>query len=310
MPSAKVPPPRRLSSLITALSVTLLLASNSVAQQTEPTPDCDYSGAPDNFGWGWDPVTETSCAPTDQDQVINLFLPQPDSDTPDTDTPSREALIDELRADYCDYADAPLHGGWGWNNVLGESCPPIVANYNAPVVVSDIVLPFIDYPLHLHVSSVSTLYLFHPAKHTLAARQLDGSVIWETALENSTFITDMRLTPDQNLLIASSLGGRLIAFHTDGSVAWQIDEPGVSNSGPAIQVGDTAVVAYYVPEENAGIDPFIVSYDFDGAVRWRFEGEAAQAQDVQEFTLGPDGLVYILIDEREQDRKRYVVVQQ
>jgi hypothetical protein len=310
---AILPLPRIFSVLTLVLPITLSLASHTFAQQQED--DCDYSDAAANFGWGWNPATDTSCPPTDPEQIIELFLPAADGDAPETEAPEaeelfREALIDELRLQYCDYTDAPLNAGWGWNNVLLESCPPVTANHAAPVVVSDIALPSIDYPLHLHVSTDSTLYLFHPAKNTLAARHLDGSVIWDVPLQNSTFITDLKLTPNQDLLIASSLGGRLLAFHTDGSLAWQIDQPGVSNSGPDIQPGETAVVAYYVPEDNTGMEPFIVSYDFSGTERWRYEGNADQQQKVEGFTLGADGLVYIRIDAPELEGKRYVVVQQ
>lgn len=289
--------------LLSALVVSVVLSSNSVAQQAES--GCDYSSAGENFGWGWNPIAGTSCPPTDPDQVIDLFLPETGADEP-----SREALIDELRNDYCDYADALLHGGWGWNNVLLESCPPLSTSHAAPVVLSEIVLPFADYPLHLEVSSESTLYVFHPVTNSLAARQTDGTLLWEEQLDNSTFLTDIQLTPNQNLLLGSSLGGRLVVFHTDGSVAWQIDQPGVSNTGPDIQVGDNAIVAYYVPEERYDMNPFIVSYNFDGTVRWRFEGLAEQAIKIDEFTLGSDGLVYILVNEPELDGKRYVIVEQ
>jgi outer membrane protein assembly factor BamB len=291
-----------LGRLLTALSVAVVLSSNSVAQQTDS--GCDYSAAAENFGWGWDPITGISCPPADADQIIDLYLPSPGADEP-----SRETLIDELRTDYCDYTDAALHSGWGWNNVLLESCPPLLPN-TAPVVINEIALPFLDYPLHLQVSSDSILYLFHPAKNTLAARQTDGTLLWEEPLENSTFLTDIQLSPNQDLLLGSSLGGRLVVFRTDGSVAWQVDQPGVSNSGPDIQVGDKAIIAYYVPEERFDMDPFIVSYDFDGTVRWRYEGPAHQAKQIEEFTLGADGLVYIRVSEPELDGKRYVIVEQ
>lgn len=292
--------------LIKALSVTVLLAASSVVDAQQAEPDCDYSDARNHFGWGWNPVTQTSCAPSDPNQVIDLFLPE----SAGTDTPSRATQIENIRADYCDYSDASLHNGWGWNNVLLESCAPIVTSDNPPVVVSEFELSFLEFPLHLHVSTDSTLYLFNPARNSLAARLLDGSVIWEIPVGNSSFLTDLQLTPDQDLLMASSFGGRLIAYRTDGTVSWQIDQPGVFNDAPDIQVGDTAVIGYYKPDEDAGIGPFIVSYDFDGEVRWRYEIESEQAQRIQEFTLGSDGLVYILIEELELDSRRSVVVQQ
>lgn len=303
MQSLNVPLPR----FITLLTITLLMAANSGAgaQEVEPSLDCDYSDARNNFGWGWNPVSQTSCTPLDPDQVVDLFLPEPDSDES-----SREAQIDNVRAEYCDYTNAQQHNGWGWNNVLLESCPPLMTSENPPVVVSDFLLSSTSFPLHLHVSSDSISYAFHPVTNTVAARQLDGSVIWEVSAGRTSFITDLQLTPNQDLLLASSFGGRLIAFNTDGTVLWQVDQPGVSNNAPDMQVGDTAVVAYYVPDEDAGMGPFVVSYNFDGTVRWLYEIESEPEQRIQEFTLGSDGLVYILIDGLEQDNTRYVVVQQ
>jgi len=49
---------------------------------------CDYSDALRNNGWGWDPISGTSCPPR------------------------------------CDYSNANLNNGWGWDPYTGMSCPP------------------------------------------------------------------------------------------------------------------------------------------------------------------------------------------
>ena len=52
---------------------------------------CDYGSASSNGGWGWNPVTNSSCPP-----------------------PSAQG--------YCDFSNAASNGGWGWNPVTSQSC--------------------------------------------------------------------------------------------------------------------------------------------------------------------------------------------
>jgi hypothetical protein len=52
---------------------------------------CDYSNASNNGGWGWNPVTNSSCPPA-HDQG------------------------------YCDFSNAANSNGWGWNPVTCQSC--------------------------------------------------------------------------------------------------------------------------------------------------------------------------------------------
>lgn len=59
------------------------------------TSSCDYTDADSNGGWGWNPVTEESCAP-----------------------------LDDTVTDNCNYTDADVNGGWGWDPIAGESCSP------------------------------------------------------------------------------------------------------------------------------------------------------------------------------------------
>lgn len=56
---------------------------------------CDYSDAARYGGWGWNPVSSTSCVP-------------------------RETSVDN-----CDYSNASAHNGWGWDNVRQVSCEPL-----------------------------------------------------------------------------------------------------------------------------------------------------------------------------------------
>lgn len=85
---------------------------NPVTRQSCPPQDattdvpvtasaCDYSNASSFNGWGWNPVTSESCAPLSNDQTQN-----------DTDGQA------------CDYSNAGSNGGWGWNAVTGTSCAP------------------------------------------------------------------------------------------------------------------------------------------------------------------------------------------
>jgi len=66
-----------------------------------PINNCDYSNAEQFGGWGWDPVAQTSCAPNE------IVAPVPVNNDAQ-----------------CDYSNAHLYDGWGWNSILGESCPP------------------------------------------------------------------------------------------------------------------------------------------------------------------------------------------
>ena len=33
----------------------------------------------------------------------------------------------------CDYSNASIHDGWGWNAITGDSCPPLSAERSACV---------------------------------------------------------------------------------------------------------------------------------------------------------------------------------
>ncbi len=83
------------------------LAPNSGNTTTPESSGCDYSNAGAD-GWGWNPTTRTSCPP----------LPQT-ADTPPTDN--------ELGN--CDYSNAGSDG-WGWDPVSRTSCAPRAASDN------------------------------------------------------------------------------------------------------------------------------------------------------------------------------------
>jgi len=262
------------------ITLALLSATNGVAQDAAQEDNCNYLDAANNYGWGWDPISQNSCEPKDPDETIELYIAQLNNDNA-TD----EEQIAALRNEYCNYSEADLHDDWGWNNVLLESCPPIENEIGAPAIISDFTLLFPNYPLHPHVSSDSTIYIFQPAVHTLVARQLDGATIWETPAENSAFITDIQLTPEQDQLIMSSLGGKLFSYHT---------------------IGTTAIIAHFDPVESSTVEPFIMSYNLDGTTRWKFEHNLK----IDEFTLGRDDLVYVTLDTADDsDSKRIVVLQ-
>jgi len=74
---------------------------------------CNYDDAINNGGWGWDPVSGTSCAPRcNYDNAINNggwgWDPVAGTSCPPL----------------CNYDDAANNGGWGWDPVAGMSCPP------------------------------------------------------------------------------------------------------------------------------------------------------------------------------------------
>lgn len=64
-------------------------------------PECDYSAAQYNDGWGYNASTGLSCTPNPENSG---FTPE----------------------DQCDYslANNPSRNGWGWNPARQESCPP------------------------------------------------------------------------------------------------------------------------------------------------------------------------------------------
>ena len=65
---------------------------NSSDPASTESSNCSYADAKDHQGWGWDPVSQKSCAPD--------FNPD------------------------CSYADASKYNGWGWANNGGYSCYP------------------------------------------------------------------------------------------------------------------------------------------------------------------------------------------
>jgi len=109
----------------------------SVQETTIPTTvaACDYSNADLYGGWGWNATTSESCAPL-QD-VLDTIEEMPsvaqcvdlDGDgygwdgtascVPMAGTP--EASTDNN----CDYSDADLYGGWGWDSSINQSCAPL-----------------------------------------------------------------------------------------------------------------------------------------------------------------------------------------
>jgi hypothetical protein len=86
-----------LNCALISTSIVLISISNTAFSQT--SDNCDYSQAANNFGYGWNPVTQQSCPPVD--------------DNGD-----------------CDYSQAASNFGYGWNPVTQQSCPPIDDNGN------------------------------------------------------------------------------------------------------------------------------------------------------------------------------------
>ena len=93
---------------------------------------CDYSNAELNGGWGWNATTSQSCAPLESSVNTPAITPCIDSDGDgygwdgtatcliDTGGPDTSTGTDAG----CDFSDADLNGGWGWNAVARQSCAP------------------------------------------------------------------------------------------------------------------------------------------------------------------------------------------
>ena len=73
---------------------------------------CDYSSSSLYNGWGWNPVTQQSCAPITDDT------------RPDT-------------ANNCDYSQAHSNDDWGWNNITNTSCPPVETSILATTIQTE-----------------------------------------------------------------------------------------------------------------------------------------------------------------------------
>ncbi len=93
---------------------------------------CDYSDAALNGGWGWNAITNQSCAPLDT--VSNT---QPAAQCIDTDgdgwgwdgtttcvIATGNPVSNTGNDGNCDYSDAHLFNGWGWNAATSQSCAP------------------------------------------------------------------------------------------------------------------------------------------------------------------------------------------
>jgi len=106
-------------------------ASCNVEQLSESA--CDYSNADLYGGWGWNSTTSQSCAPLEN--VVNT---EPTAQCIDSDgdgygwdgtascVPESTTPVTNPSANSnCDYSDAVLYGGWGWNATANQSCAPL-----------------------------------------------------------------------------------------------------------------------------------------------------------------------------------------
>ena len=112
-------------------------------QQTLPLadaePGCDYSNAEQQGGWGWNPISNMSCAPLVPITPVPV-TPVPTTPVATDDTAAEcidsdgdgwgwngteSCLVADTVDDQCDYSDADLYDGWGWNPVTRQSCAPV-----------------------------------------------------------------------------------------------------------------------------------------------------------------------------------------
>jgi len=94
---------------------------------------CDYSNANLYGGWGWNATTRQSCAPLE-----NVSNTQPAAQCVDADgdgygwdgtatciiNDGNQTVVTTSNGN-CDYSDAHLYGGWGWNAIASQSCAPL-----------------------------------------------------------------------------------------------------------------------------------------------------------------------------------------
>ena len=94
---------------------------------------CDYSNADLFEGWGWNAATSQSCAPLENVSNTQATAQCMDTDgdgwgwdgvatcVVDAGNPATSTSTDSN----CDYSDAHLFGGWGWNANASQSCAPL-----------------------------------------------------------------------------------------------------------------------------------------------------------------------------------------
>jgi len=93
----------------------LLFFSESVAQIAPVHPVCQSASSDsDGDGFGWE--NNATCV-----VAASASITMPDSS-----------------ADNCDYSDAHLHGGWGWDNVARQSCPPLEDSIASPAQTGEL----------------------------------------------------------------------------------------------------------------------------------------------------------------------------
>jgi len=97
-----------------------------------PVAGCDYSNSASFDGWGWNATTSESCAPLE-----TVSGPQPTTQCIDSDgdgwgwdgtgscTVNASTVVTTAVDPNCDYSDADLYGGWGWNSTASQSCAPL-----------------------------------------------------------------------------------------------------------------------------------------------------------------------------------------
>lgn len=287
----------KLNCILASVWIILSACLNYANAQTDPPEGCDYSDSINHFGWGWNPSTLMSCEP-DQEMTLAEFVTL--YEALDTNA-SYEEIIEQLRVDYCDYSNSEGLDGWGWNNVLSESCAPIKAG--SPEIVTNLTFPEREFILHMTISSNSILYSFEPSYGLFSATTITGEPIWRVSVAN-IFINDIQLNDNEDLLITSSLTSETIAFNLDGTVAWRVK--GENTIGPpTISQGDSAIIAYYKDNQGSNIE-IIESYNYDGSIRWRYKPDSS----IEDVTLGNDGLVYLELPWGSTEAARYVVLKQ
>ena len=107
----------------------LVTQASCAPQQSTAAAGCDYGGAAENGGWGWNASTQQSCAPVDESASAGGSCDYSDAASnagwgwDAVNQISCPPVLEPQRA--CDYTNADLNSGWGWDAVNQVSCPPM-----------------------------------------------------------------------------------------------------------------------------------------------------------------------------------------
>lgn len=257
----------------------LALLANSIAV-ANPVVCVDPSSDPDGDRWGWE--NGQSCL-----------------------------VVSKPAFPSCSSANVDSDGdGWGWEN--GRTC--LVTDQasdsdntdnrpnDLPSQADRIVLPYMDYPLNLAISSSGIIYFFQPTTNHLAAMDRAGNFLWQQMLENQYFADSIQLDPSESQLVIGLNGGALGAYDLSGNLLWVT--PFDNYLAPQVYLGNTAIIADFHGSVTNTKRQKVASFNYDGTLRWEYLVD----QHPGEVKLGRDGNVYIRATSTEFEDAEEVLI--